>query len=86
MAAALADARVRRDSFGGLGVGEPARARVGGLEELVGTAVRPSIDELGRPSPVRQAGIKLLLGLVTWQGVERGYAADDETLTFQVDG
>ena len=85
-APSLADARVRGDRFGRLDIGQATCGQVGGVQELVDVAVRPAVDEPGRPSPVRKAGIELLLGLVTWQGVERGYAADDETLTFQLDG
>jgi hypothetical protein len=53
---------------------------------VVGIAVGACRDERCGPSPVREACVELVLGMRSWQGVEPGYAADDETLTFQVDG
>ncbi len=84
--AALADTRVRGYRLRQFGVDQSAEGEVRGNKELVGIAIRPAFDQLGRPSAVRQAGVELILGLVMWESVERGYAADDETLTFQLDG
>jgi hypothetical protein len=49
-------------------------------------AIGASLGERRSPSTVREASIQLLLGLGRRQGVEEGYAADDETLTFELDG
>jgi hypothetical protein len=53
---------------------------------VIWVAVRALLDELFGPLPVREARVEVFLGLRSGQGVEVGYAADDQTLTFQLDG
>jgi hypothetical protein len=86
VAATFADSGMRGDRLEPFLPAQAARGDVGGDEQVVGIAVGACPDERCGPSPVREARVELLLGLRSWQGVEPDYAADDETLTFQVDG
>jgi hypothetical protein len=86
VATAFADSWVGRDRLEPFGVGQTARGQFRGEDEGVEIAEWASRDERCGPSPVRETRVELLLGKRSWQGVELGYAADDETLTFQLDG
>jgi hypothetical protein len=86
VAAALADAGMGGDRLEPLRGAEVARGDFGGGDQVFRTGIRPALQQRCSPAPVRETRVELLLGLRIRQGVEPGYAADDETLTFQLDG
>jgi len=86
VAAGLADPGMRGDRLQPFRVGQARRREVGGGEQVVWVAEGASLQQRFGPSPVREACVKLLLGLRGRQGIELGDAAYDQTLTFQLDG
>jgi hypothetical protein len=86
VSAAFADSGMRGDRREPLLVAEVARGEVGGEQQGFRTGIGPALLQRCSPAPVRQTRVQLLLGLRIGQCVEPGYAADDETLTFQLDG
>jgi hypothetical protein len=86
VAAAFADAGMGGNRLEPFLVAQAARGDVGGDEQVIWVPVGAPLDEGLGPSPVREARVQVLLGSRGAQRVEAGYAPDDETLTFQLDG
>jgi len=86
VATAFADPGVGGDRLEPFRICQAARGEIGGGAQAVEIAEWASCDNRCGPPPVGETCVELLLGKRSWQGIELGYAADDETLTFQLDG
>jgi hypothetical protein len=86
VAPSFADSGMGADRLEPLVVAQVGGREVGGRDKLVEIAIGASVNERRSPFTVREAFVQPLLGLGIGQGVELGYAANDETLTFQLDG